>query len=94
MNADSKNQSERLRSPACDSSAARHTECACYLPRQELDDDVHIDRQAEIAGAGEADHRDPQRFGVERDPVGRLLAVAVADDALVEVVDRLLSGGS
>src|SRR4051794_36259437 len=58
------------------------------LPSQELHDHVDVDRQAEIAGSGKADHRGSQRFSVERDPVGRLV-VAVADDCLIQVVDRL-----
>src|SRR5215208_2064460 len=60
------------------------------LARQELDDDVHIDREAEVAGTGNADHRGPQRFRIERNPVGRLLVVALADDALVQAVNRFL----
>src|SRR5207248_2772458 len=56
---------------------------------QELNDDVHIDRQAVITGAGESDHRGPQRLRVKRDPVGRLLVAAVADRGLIKIVDRL-----
>src|SRR5262245_30614956 len=59
------------------------------LAGKELNDNVDIDRQAEIAGAGKTDHGGPEGFGVERDPVGSLLAAAVAHDALVEIVDRL-----
>src|SRR5262245_27259406 len=66
-----------------------HIEYAYYLPRQEFDHDIHIDRKAEINGAGQADHRDPQRFRIDRDPVRRLLTVAVADNGLVQVVNRL-----
>src|SRR5262245_15320629 len=59
------------------------------LSSQKLNDDIYIDRQAEVAGPWEADHCDSERFGINRNPIGRLLIVAVAHNAFVEIVNRL-----
>src|SRR5687767_3895721 len=70
--------------------ALPHTKCAFSLTSQELDDDVDIDWQAEIASARQADHGGPERLGVERDPVGRVLAAGIRRCALIEIENFLL----
>src|SRR6476646_1949514 len=60
------------------------------LSRHELDDDIYIDRQADIAGAREADRGGPQRLGINCDPIGNLLTAAVADHTFIQIVNLFL----
>src|SRR5689334_13642252 len=77
----------RLAHPTHNSTRRKTVASTQSLPREEFDDDVHIDRQAEIVRAGDGEDGGPQRFRVEGHEI-RGHRATFTEHTLVQVVDR------